>query len=70
MKTYKQRNRNKKLLSAMPGSFYSIKAIDKPCYLEKEKATQSSIPAWEIPWTGKPGRLEAMCGVAKEYNTT
>ena len=54
----------------MPGSFYSIKAIDKSCYLEKEKATQSSILAWEIPWTGKPGRLEAMCGVAKEYNTT
>ena len=25
--------------------------------LEKEMATHSSILAWEIPWTGKPGRL-------------
>ena len=27
--------------------------------LEKEMATHSSIPAWEIPWT-EPGRLESM----------
>ena len=27
--------------------------------LEKEMATPSSIPAWEIPWTGEPGRLES-----------
>ena len=25
--------------------------------LEKEMATHSSILAWEIPWTGEPGRL-------------
>ena len=25
--------------------------------LEKEMATHSSIPAWKIPWTEKPGRL-------------
>ena len=25
--------------------------------LEKEMATQSSILAWKIPWTDKPGRL-------------
>ena len=25
--------------------------------LEKEMATHSSILAWEIPWTEKPGRL-------------
>ena len=25
--------------------------------LEKEMATQSSILAWEIPWTEEPGRL-------------
>ena len=24
---------------------------------EKEMATESSILAWEIPWTKKPGRL-------------
>ena len=26
--------------------------------LEKGKATHSSILAWEIPWTGKPGGLQ------------
>ena len=25
--------------------------------LEKEMATHSSIPAWEIPWTEEPARL-------------
>ena len=28
--------------------------------LEKEMATRSSILAWEIPWTEKPGRLQSM----------
>jgi len=28
--------------------------------LEKELATHSSILAWKIPWTEKPGRLESM----------
>ena len=26
-------------------------------FLEKEMATQSSIPTWEIPWTEEPGEL-------------
>ena len=26
--------------------------------LEKEMATQPSIPAWEIPWTEEPGGLQ------------
>ena len=26
--------------------------------LEKEMATHSSIPAWKIPWTEEPGRLQ------------
>ena len=26
--------------------------------LEKEMATHSSIPAWEIPWTEQPGGLQ------------
>ena len=26
--------------------------------LEEERATHSSILAWEIPWTGEPGRLQ------------
>ena len=28
--------------------------------LEKEMAIHSSILAWEIPWTEKPGRLQSM----------
>ena len=28
--------------------------------LEKGRATHSSILAWEIPWTEKPGRLKFM----------
>ena len=28
--------------------------------LEKEIATHSSIPAWEIPWTEEPGGLQSM----------
>ena len=28
--------------------------------LEKEMATHSSMLAWEIPWTEKPGRLQSM----------
>ena len=27
--------------------------------LEKEMVTHSSILAWKIPWTEKPGRLQA-----------
>ena len=28
--------------------------------LEKEMASHSSILAWKIPWTEKPGRLQSM----------
>ena len=28
--------------------------------LEDEMATHSSILAWEIPWTEKPGRLQSL----------
>ena len=28
--------------------------------LEEEMATHSSIFAWEIPWTGEPGRLQPL----------
>ena len=27
--------------------------------LEKEMASHSSIPAWEIPWTEEPGGLQS-----------
>ena len=28
--------------------------------MEKEMATHSSMLAWKIPWTEKPGRLQSM----------
>jgi len=28
--------------------------------LEKEMATHTRIPAWEIPWTEEPGELQFM----------
>ena len=28
--------------------------------LKEEMATQSSILAWEIPWTEEPGRIQSM----------
>ena len=32
-------------------------SLDQEDPLEKEMATYSSIPAWEIPWTEEPGGL-------------
>ena len=29
-------------------------------HMEKEMATHSSVLAWRIPWTEKPGRLQSM----------
>ena len=36
--------------------------------LEKEMATHSSILAWEIPWTEKPGGIQSMG--SQESDTT
>ena len=36
--------------------------------LQKEMATQSSILAWEIPWTKDPGGLQSMG--SQESDTT
>ena len=36
--------------------------------MEKEMATYSSILAWEIPWTEKPGGLQ-VCGVTESDTT-
>ena len=36
--------------------------------LEKEMATHTSILAWEIPWTEKPGGLQSMG--SQELDTT
>ena len=37
-----------------------VQSLDREDPLEKEMATNSSIRAWKIPWTEKPGRLQAM----------
>ena len=34
--------------------------------LEEERATHSSILAWETPWTEEPGDLQSVHGSAKE----
>ena len=37
-----------------------VQTMSREDPLEKEMATYSSILAWEIPWTGEPGRLQSM----------
>ena len=37
-----------------------VQSLGQEDLLEKEMATHSSIPAWKIPWTEKPGRLQSM----------
>ena len=39
-----------------------IRSSDWEDPLEQERATHSSILAWEIPWTEEPGGL---CGVSR-----
>ena len=36
-----------------------FQSLGKKNLLEKEMATPSSILAWRIPWTEKPGRLQS-----------
>ena len=36
------------------------KWVEAAYVLEKEMATHSSVLAWRIPWTEKPGRLQSM----------
>ena len=37
-----------------------VQSLGREDFLEKEMATHSSILAWKIPWTEKPGRLQSM----------
>ena len=46
-----------------------IQSLGQEYPLEEEMATPSSILAWEIPRTEKPGRLQSM-GSQKESDTT
>ena len=36
-----------------------VQSLGREDLLEKEMATHSSTPAWKIPWTEKPGRLQS-----------
>ena len=47
----------------------SIKRLPlKLAPLEKEMATDSSIPAWKIPWKEKPGKLQFMGSQRGKHN--
>ena len=37
-----------------------VRSLGQEDPLEKETATHSSILAWRIPWTEKPGGLQSM----------
>ena len=37
-----------------------VRSLGQEDPLEKEMATHSSIIAWKIPWTKKPGGLQSM----------
>ena len=37
-----------------------VQSLGQEDPLAKEMANCSSILAWEIPWTGEPGRLQSM----------
>ena len=37
-----------------------VQYLGQEDHLEKEMATHSSVPAWRIPWTEEPGRLQPM----------
>ena len=47
-----------KNVPAMPETWIQFLGQEDP--LEKGMATHSSILAWRIPWTEKPGRLQSM----------
>ena len=47
-----------KLLSTMQETWFQSLGQDDS--LEKEMVTNSSILAWRIPWTEKPGRLQSV----------
>ena len=55
-----------KNLPAMQGTW--VRSLDREDLLEKGMATHSSIPAWRIPWTEEPGRLQSMKSQRIGYN--
>ena len=45
-----------------------VRSLGREDLLEEEMATHSSILAWKIPWTEKPGGLQSMG--SQELDTT
>ena len=50
----------KNLLPVQEMKEMRVRSLGQEDPLEKGMATHSSIPAWRIPWTGEPGRLQSM----------
>ena len=44
----------------LPMQETQVQSLGQEDPLEKEMATHSSIPAWEIPWTEEAGGLQSM----------
>ena len=57
-----------KHLSAMWETWVQSLGGEDP--LQKGMATHSSMPAWRIPWTEEPGRLQSMGHRKVEHNGT
>ena len=53
-----EKNEMVKRLPTMRESW--LQPLGQEDLLEKEMVSHSSILAWKIPWTKKPGRLQAM----------
>ena len=49
-----------KNLPANAGATDMVQSLGQKDPLEEEMATHSTIPAWEIPWTEEPCRLQSM----------
>ena len=47
-----------------------VRALGWEDALEKETATNSSILAWEIPWTKEPGGLQSMRSQKRHNSAT
>ena len=47
-------------MQLLPMQETQVRALGWEDPLEKEMVTHSSILAWRIPWTEKPGRLQSM----------
>ena len=45
-----------------------VRSLGQEDPLEKEMATHSSILAWKIPWTEKPGRLQSVGSQRVRYD--